>query len=132
MANHTNPSVSGTTTTEEPDKPISNNLTADRGKTSNKKKANPFVKNKTTHSDYNTDLASTVFKRLKLTVPPSISAINLQSTIAPTTVPISFFGAIMLLQQLWLRMRAFGLGLFATLDNPRNQAIFTKCFLYIC
>lgn len=105
---------------------------ADRGKTSNKKKANPFVKNKTTHSDYNTDLASTVFKRLKLTVPPSISAINLQSTIAPTTVPISFFGAIMLLQQLWLRMRAFGLGLIATLDTQRNQAIFTKCFLYIC
>lgn len=90
------------------------------------------MKNKTTHSDFNTDLASTIFKRLKLTVPPSISAIKLQSTIAPTTVPISFFGAIMLLQQLWLRMRAYGLGLFATLDTPRNQAIFTKCFLYIC
>lgn len=116
-----------------PEEPPLVNPTADRGSANRgrKKQAN-YSKNKTTNSDYSTDLATLITKRLKMIEPPMISDIKPRSSVVPTIVLISFYGLIALITELWTRMRTFGLEPFSALDSDANFKIFLKCSLYIC
>lgn len=126
MENSTNLSIS--------DDPVGNNLSARRGKEpgKNAKKRKEDRLRKRKNSEFQTNLTASLLRRLRVTDPTTVSAIQIQSAIVPTIVPITFRGLPRLLSSVWARMKAIGTRPFSTLATDTNYAIFYKCFSYIC
>lgn len=116
------------------DDPSGSNPTAKKGSSSGKgaRKRQDDLFRTRKNKDFQTSLTASLLRRLNVTDPTTISAIQLQSNVVPTIVPISFRGLPRYITQLWSRMKAIGTRPFATLATDSNLAIFYKCFAHIC
>lgn len=76
-------------------------------------------------------IQATMLRRLGISDPTRISAIQVQSALIPTVIPISLCGLPMLCEQVWSRMKAIGTRPFTTLATDDNYAIFVKCMLLL-
>lgn len=110
------------------------NPTAGKGKPSGKgakkRKATRFRSNK--NKDFQTELTASLLRRLNVTDPTNVTAIQLQSSIVPAVVPVSFRGLPRFVKSLWARMKAIGTRPFTSLATDENLAIFYKCVAVIC
>lgn len=83
------------------------------------------------NDDFQKELTATLLKRLKISDPTNLNAVQLQSSIPPTRVPITLRGLPRFVDELWLRMKAIGTRPFGQLATADNYAIFLKCIMYI-
>lgn len=100
-----------------------------RGKGSSKNKEAKFRAKK--NEDFQQELQATLLKRLKITDPTNLNAVQLQSSIPPAKIPITLRGLPRFVFELWQRMKAIGTRPFSQLATEENYAIFLKCIMYI-
>lgn len=83
------------------------------------------------NEDFQKELQATLLKRLKISDPTNLDAVQLQSSIPPARIPITFRGLPRYVFELWQRMKAIGTRPFSQLATDINYAIFLKCIMYI-
>lgn len=83
------------------------------------------------NDEFQKELTATLMKRLKISDPTNLNAVQLQSSIPPVRVPITLRGLPRFVHELWLRMKAIGTRPFSQLATDANYAIFLKCIMYI-
>lgn len=83
------------------------------------------------NDQFQLELQASLLRRLGVSDPTTLNAINLQSSIIPARIPISFCGLIPFTEELWAKLQATGPSAFGRLDTPANYASFIKCVLNI-
>lgn len=101
-----------------------------KGKQSKAKSEQAFRVKK--NSVFQAELSSSIMKRLHISDPVDLSAIQLQSAITPARIPITLRGLPRYTREVWSRMVAVGTSAFRNVSNtPNAYAIFLKCCLII-
>lgn len=75
------------------------------------------------------ELTSTLFTRLRITDPTNLASVKLISAVIPARIPVSLRAIPQYLHELWERMIAIGTRPFQALVTPENKAIFFKVCL---
>lgn len=83
------------------------------------------------NESFQAELTASILRRLKVSDPTTVNAINLESAIIPARVPISFRGLPNFVYNLWGRMQSIGTRPFAAIATQENYNIFLKCIMYI-